>query len=115
MVGALVEMRGRERWEIVLLTQDMQALTLRSKKTWTDAKNSRKQNIVLEGEVRKRYARAMRESARLKAVTEALVSFKSKVASSRVVGTNSYWGAHNIANGGTKVEDVESKELMAVS
>lgn len=53
-------------------------------------------------------AHALAESARLKVVTEEL-------AASRVEVANSRWGARNIAEGSSNVEDDVGKALMAVS
>lgn len=62
-----------------------------------------------------REARAVVETAELKAVDEELASVKEKMAASRVKGTNSLWSAHNIAKTASKTEDDVSKALMAVS
>lgn len=53
-----VEALGRDRSEIVMLTQDMPDLSSYAKKVWADAENSRKQNIEQIGEVREKDARA---------------------------------------------------------
>lgn len=45
---------GHERREIVMLTQDVRCLTLRSKKISADAENLRKWNIELADEFRER-------------------------------------------------------------
>lgn len=82
---------------MVVITQYVQDLMLRSEKIVTDAKNLRKRIIELIGGAQKRTARATVDFARLNGVADELAIFKSKFATSPVERPNSRWSACSIA------------------
>lgn len=55
------------------------------------------------------------ESPQLKAVTDELVSFRSKLATSRAESANSRWSTHSTAKAASKVKDDVGEALMVVS
>lgn len=69
-------------------TQDIRDLSSHFKKIWDDAKNLRKRNIELTGDVREKDARPTVESSTLTVVEKELTSVKEKLAVSRVESAN---------------------------
>lgn len=69
---------------MVMLTQDAQDLVAHSKKIRADVEAPWKQIMELAGEIQKKIARAIVESAWSKAVTEELPIIASKTAACRV-------------------------------
>lgn len=86
-----------------------------SKKFGGNAKNLKKQNIELTGEVQETGTQATVESARLEAIKNELINVKKKLTASRVEGTYSRWSDHSSANVANKVKDEVCKAPLAVT
>lgn len=110
-----VETLGRERKEVVTLTQTVRDLTAHSMKFRPDAELLRKWNMELASYVQNKLAHVTVESARLKAVAEEWASVKPKLTASHFGSVNSCWGAHSAARNASKVEEDVINALMVVS
>lgn len=82
---------------MVMLTQNVRDLMEIFKKTWASVEAPRKQNMELTGEEQQMAALVWVKTAQLNALTEGLVSVKSKLAGTCLESANSRCGAKGVA------------------